>query len=212
MDHRAFDRLTRALGARVRRRGVVAGLLGLTVGALGGDRDASATTRRQTCRAIGLGCTRNSQCCSQNCLQGSSVPRNHRNRCGCPAGQTRCGATCHDLATDEAHCGACGNPCDADHTCGMSGGTTQCLGPCEVPSRYPTTVVQCVATVEGPEAFGNFVPTSTLCATTGDCRVDPGDVDVVCGTAMGMVMVDPNGNWTVVTPVGEPVCYEPRTR
>ncbi|RMH40294.1 MAG: hypothetical protein D6689_14200 [Deltaproteobacteria bacterium] len=35
----------------------------------------------------------------------------------CPAGQSDCGGTCVDLATSEAHCGACGAACAPGETC-----------------------------------------------------------------------------------------------
>ncbi len=43
--------------------------------------------------------------------------------CACPAGH-QCGATCSDLATDDANCGACGNACATGFAC--RGGTCGC--------------------------------------------------------------------------------------
>jgi len=43
----------------------------------------------------------------------------------CPAGQTDCSGTCADTASDESHCGACGNACAGGETC--CGGTCRNL-------------------------------------------------------------------------------------
>ena len=55
----------------------------------------------------------------------------------CPEGQTPCGGTCFDLASDALHCGACNVSCDIGATC--VGGTCSC------PASLPDVCgIQCV--------------------------------------------------------------------
>ena len=54
---------------------------------------------------------------------------------GCAPGESLCGATCVDLASSGANCGACGRACGAGESCVASmcvcnAGTTSCSGAC----------------------------------------------------------------------------------
>src|SRR5690606_27757397 len=50
----------------------------------------------------------------------------------CAAGQELCSGSCVDLVSDPAHCGACGNACDASLVCSSSTCTDTCA-PGETP-------------------------------------------------------------------------------
>ncbi len=67
----------------------------------------------KNCGACGHACEAN-----QECLQGA---------CICPAGTTRCGNRCVDVAVDLDNCGACGNSCPGANDA-TSNGTPTCNG------------------------------------------------------------------------------------
>jgi len=75
------------------------------------DDDASSGA---TCSAIGSACSATSDCCLGECDSGSHV-------CECTGGTTACGASCVDLTSDPANCGACGKSCN-----GTSGSALTC--------------------------------------------------------------------------------------
>jgi hypothetical protein len=116
MDGPQFDDFARKLTGLASRRRVLGGLLGVAAGAMVAG-EAGAQVRRATCRSASTGCTRNAQCCSGLCATSRSLPRNRRNRCVCPSDLATCGGGCVDLATDESHCGACGEACDTGAMC-----------------------------------------------------------------------------------------------
>jgi hypothetical protein len=74
----------------------------------------------------------------------------------CPAGRTRCGASCVDLGTDPGNCGTCGHTCDASEVCNegrcastCAGGLLRCGGSCVDPATdeahcgYPENLPGC---------------------------------------------------------------------
>ena len=112
MDHSRFDEITRNLASERSRRSVLRALGALTAAAFAGvgvDR-AEAAAR---CRAEGVVCIKNADCCDGSCLPTSTGWK----VCGlppCNSGLTRCGNLCVDLATDPQNCGFCGNVVDTD--------------------------------------------------------------------------------------------------
>ncbi len=124
MDDKRFDSVTRLLGIGASRRSVVARVLAAAVGGVAlSTIEGEAASARTVCRARGVSCSRNAQCCSNTCLRGSNVPRRNRFRCGCAEGTTVCGSTCVALDSDVDNCGECGKPC----TGGVCvGGQCQC--------------------------------------------------------------------------------------
>ena len=50
-------------------------------------------------------------------------------KCKCPTGTDACGTECKDVTSDNANCGACGNPCSGVETCNA--------GKCECNSGAP---------------------------------------------------------------------------
>jgi hypothetical protein len=85
MDGDRFDALTRALGAGRSRRGILRGLgataLGAGATAVGLDR-AGAAAR---CRPQAVVCSKNTDCCSSNCLPKDRTGRRYCAECGSPA-------------------------------------------------------------------------------------------------------------------------------
>ncbi|HEY1088719.1 MAG TPA: hypothetical protein VGE37_13540, partial [Archangium sp.] len=102
------------------------------------------------------------------------------NRCtpgatGCQAGETTCAGRCVDLATEEAHCGACGRACGAGSVCqngscstACPGGQAFCNGRCQ---DVTTDRLNC-------GSCGQACDSLELCAG-GACRCDAPLVD--CG-------------------------------
>ena len=62
--------------------------------------------------------------CNHACDPGQTCVKNSKGtiKCICPPGQTLCGGTCTDLATDPDNCGACGVRCVTTSTVGNSVG------------------------------------------------------------------------------------------
>jgi hypothetical protein len=112
MDHSRFDEITRNLAGQRSRRSMLRALGALTAAAFAGVGvgDAGAAGR---CRADGVVCVKNADCCDGSCLPTPTG----RKVCGlppCDPGLTRCGDLCVDLATDPQNCGFCGNVVDTD--------------------------------------------------------------------------------------------------
>lgn len=95
----------------------------------------------------------------------------------CPAGQDRCGDACVDLATDEAHCGACATSCAATQVC--AGGACGCqagLSPCG------TSCVDLSSSAEHCGACGTACLAGAAC-TGGLCHAVCSPPEVACGLA-----------------------------
>ena len=80
----------------------------------------------------------------------------------CPPGRTRCGIACVDLATDLAHCGACGRACDVPF------GTDRCVaGTCSVGTCDPGRGDCNAMPADGCERSCTAAACTTACGTTG---------------------------------------------
>ncbi len=107
--------------------------------------------------------------------------------CGCPAGQTGCGAParCVDTRTDNANCGTCGTVCAMGATC--------TAGTCACPMASPTVCTgTCVDTQTNTSHCGacgaRCMP--TFACVMGACAC-PATAPTVCGTACANTMTDP---------------------
>ena len=94
----------------------------------------------------------------------------------CAAGQSRCGDTCVNLATDTAHCGTCTTVCGTGATCtaGVCGcplGDTSCSGAC----------VNVTSDSNNCGACGNSCPAGQVCRT-GSCQATCASGNTLCGT------------------------------
>jgi hypothetical protein len=81
----------------------------------------------------------------------------------CPAGRTRCGTACVELASDVAHCGACDRACDVPFGSETCVGGTCFVGTCD-PGRADCNTTAsdgCEGTCEAGAAC------ATSCGTTG---------------------------------------------
>ena len=78
----------------------------------------------------------------------------------CPSGQTCCGATCHDLTADDAHCNSCDTACVA-----AAGTATSC-----VQSTCISTCLEGLADCDGNAANGCEHPLAA-----GECVCVPGE-------------------------------------
>jgi hypothetical protein len=116
MDDRRFDQLARRLGASISRRDALrsafAGVLGLGAARVfTGSADAKAV-----CRGENVVCSKNADCCSEQCL-----PANRQGRRLCLAvGFELCNGVVTPVAsfdTDVENCGACGHVCPAAGPC-----------------------------------------------------------------------------------------------
>jgi hypothetical protein len=149
---------------------------------------------RCTCKADGVVCDNDAQCCNGLCDNGvcaCAVDCDPGLRCqggqcicdarSCPAGcvdATTCGASpcdqgltpcnggCVDTKTDPLNCGGCGNRCPVNETC--VGGACVCgqLGHSAAPATCCSTDAVCVVAVAGAQ---NFVKPDPSCAFVNEC-------------------------------------------
>jgi len=117
METDRFDALTARLAPPLSRRGSISLLGGLGLGSLLAGATGARKKRRNRRRKLGCGagtkrcrrkCISNAACCGGCpdggvCQNGACTP--------CASGETPCGATCANLATDPANCGRCGRAC-----------------------------------------------------------------------------------------------------
>jgi hypothetical protein len=105
-------------------------------------------------------------------------------RCACKADYGRCtgltfdDATCADLSTQNSHCGACGNTCDAASTTGCTTGECTCkadYGRCTGLTFDDATCADLSTQNSHCGACGNTCDAaSTTGCTTGECTCDTG--------------------------------------
>ncbi len=129
-----FDELAKGLATGTLSRGKALRLMGV---ALVGGALASipGIAWADGCRRLGRECSRDSQCCSSNCIR-----RGDDKVCGCRAGQTLCKkprgeGRCVNLQANERHCGSCFNRCAEGQECVDGTCAAACIsdgaGPCE---------------------------------------------------------------------------------
>jgi hypothetical protein len=115
VDSERFDELVRSFGRPRSRRQTLRGLAGAAAGAFAlGGREASA----DTCKRDGKACRKNSQCCSNTCVDASG--RANAGTC-----RQSCVARTDDFCTaDRSTC------CDPGYVCGDDecGNTSVCSG------------------------------------------------------------------------------------
>ena len=119
MEPRSFDALTRSLASSKSRRGLLAGIGALVLGA----RGASATV-------------------SPCPYPGQTL--NKKGDCSCPAGLGDIcpGIGCTNRKKDPSNCGSCGTVCSADATC-VKGECTCPAGGCASTTCNPGGTVGC---------------------------------------------------------------------
>jgi hypothetical protein len=101
----------------------------------------------------------------------------------CPAGQTACGMTCVNTATDAANCGRCGNACITGQTC--------TAGVCACPTGQTVCAGRCVTTATDTTncgACGNACATGQSCSL-GRCVCPVGQT--LCGGRCVSTQTDP---------------------
>ncbi len=156
-------------------------------------------TAANGCEANTSSSTTNCGTCGRACAAGQSCAAGV---CGCPAGQTVCGAACVNTSTDPNNCGLCGTVCPAGRscvggTCACPAGQTLCGGVCVNLStdtancgacgRACTAGMSCTAgacTGGGPvnNACASATPLSLLAGTTTVSGTTVGaTVDGSCG-------------------------------
>lgn len=83
------------------------------------------------CGVCGLACASGERCSMGTCLVQSTpsdVPVVTDRAPACPSGTTTCEGRCVNVASDNTHCGGCGQPCGAGQSC--TGGTCTATDPC----------------------------------------------------------------------------------
>ena len=97
------DTIARTLASGLSRRRLIAGLAAFVLPVLTPARTGAA------CKKVGKRCDKDNDCCGgAECADGA---------CACKPDRDACGGPCSKLATDERHCGACGNACGQGTTC-----------------------------------------------------------------------------------------------
>jgi hypothetical protein len=179
MDSKSFDRLTRMVGERRTRRGVIGAAAGALAALVGGAAlaDEAGAQGRRTCRPVQAGCTKNGQCCSNLCQTNRRAPRNQRNRCVCPDGIVACNGACcpEGLVCDGRQCVEPPPPCDG-LTCTAAG-----LHPSYASHCFVTTACQVVEGCDYEHFAANVLnfpyddPVIGLpCKTDSDCPTADG--------------------------------------
>ena len=174
---RSLDELAKGLASGTLSRGKALRWMG---GALLGAALASfpGVAWANDCRRLGRECSRDSQCCSRNCIR-----RGDDKVCACPEGKRRCNDRCVNLDRNENHCGECFHRCEEGQECaeGMcSGGEPICNPPCPFPcacfDRADGTGTVC------GDCFTTSCPGASSCAecTAAGRICTGGPVEFVC--------------------------------
>lgn len=107
-------------------------------------------------------------------------------QCAPPA--VACGASCVEVDSDSANCGACGNRCAAGLTCSQgvctlfcTGGKVKCGDVCVDTQRHPANCGAC-----GTQCAADHV------CTDGECKLSCKVGDLECGGHCADVQVDPS--------------------
>jgi hypothetical protein len=147
MDGNRFDDLARGLAAARSRRGMLKGMAGAALAAIGFERITDDAGARYVCRTEGQTCRANQTCCdgltcaSGKCATVVETPT-------CPAGQFLCGGACipncapiddcHVAGECDSKAQACTNPLAADGTACANHGSDQCMidGHCQAGQCY----------------------------------------------------------------------------
>ncbi len=141
----------------------------------------------------------------------------------CLAGENRCGATCHDLTTDETNCGECGVICSIDEVCREGScverdcglGRESCQGTCVNVDGDPQNCGACGAVCEpGQECVDGQCGVclrGTLCQGQNgeECVVDlnaSASHCAACGVACGVDEACIDGVCTLSCAPNETVC------
>ena len=116
MDANRFDALSRLVAVATTRRRLVA----TAAAALLGDTLANAVdaaARPAICRPGGRYCTRNHQCCNNQCRTGKRFPHRTRNVCECTSPDGWCNSECTNLGIDRRNAGSCRHVCLPGEVC-----------------------------------------------------------------------------------------------
>ena len=134
-----FDKLVRGLADGTLTRGKAlrlmgAALVGGALGSLGIGGEAGADP--PGCKRNGKNCTRNEQCCSENCASGKCAS-------ACPDGRVLlCNGTCARTCTSDADCTGCnfvcGTEAGSDPSRSLCSNVTDFAAPCETSCDCPS--------------------------------------------------------------------------
>jgi hypothetical protein len=137
--------LTQSLAVAKTRRGVLAGLGALLLGA----RAAGKASAQSDCPIPGQ-------------------TRNRKGDCNCPAGTNACPDGCFNLRRDLANCGRCGRSCTGGECvkgeCKCPSGSVLCNGICRTPESFASDLDNCGG-CNNACAAGD----TSLCQGTGVC-------------------------------------------
>jgi hypothetical protein len=175
MDGRRFDAWTQGLMPRLTsRRAALRGITWGAIGMLAGRHLDIASARKRKgkrkrkCKGdtkkCGKKCILKTQCCSASDCAADAACEN--GACVCPSGETVCGGSCVDLATDHANCGACGNVCSSGS---CSSGNCSCTRNTDCPDGC-----SCGVRAQGGTVCREIGVLSEPCEGDSDC-VEPGD-------------------------------------
>jgi Cys-rich repeat protein len=219
MDGNRFDSMTRALGQGRSRRGVVKGLAGAALGAVGlarfGAADAASNSAcaKFCAQVFGANTTAAGQCTS-NAAKGTgpcvACRGNAANYCN--------GGCTTDYQTDPINCGACGHSCNDGNACttdSCSAGhcvytpvTCDAGDACNAPAACdPATGCGSTTPLTGPSCDSGTGAGSGTCQS-GSCMANQTCVGITPGTAQCASDTDcPSGqsceNGGCFTPCGD---------
>jgi hypothetical protein len=198
MDGNRFDEMTRTLGQRRSRRGVLKALGAAAFGAVGLARSGAA-------EAAGPG----NSACAEFCHEVFGADHKAAGQCtsqaakgtgpcvACGGNAARfCNGTCVDLTADVDNCGSCGHSCDDGNACTTdSCSAGQCVhtpvavddgNPCTVDACDPITGAVTHAPVDCSAAATGPCTTGVCNASTGVCEAQAANEGGACMTTGGL--------------------------